>query len=83
MTPESSTLHIQQVLAVLMGSSRCPDWQALLGEGQPERCLLWGCLSQGHMRGEEREGQGPDFLFFVLKLFNLRGWRWENFSLAG
>lgn len=25
-----------------------------------------------HIRGEEREGQGPGFLFFIFKLFNLR-----------
>lgn len=65
------------------GQIQVPHWQALLGEGQPEGCILWGCLSEGRMRGEEREGQGPGFLFFIFKLFNLRGWRWDNFPLAG
>lgn len=61
----------------MLGRARHPDWQAQFGEGQPKRCILWGCLSEGHMRVEEREGQGSGFLF-IFKLFNLRDWRWDN-----
>ena len=42
-------------------------------KGPPtERCILWGCLCEGHMRGEETEGQGLGILLFIFKLFNLR-----------
>lgn len=64
------------------GQIQVPGLAASAWGGQPEGCIL-GCLSEGRMRGEEREGQGPGFLFFIFKLFNLRGWRWDNFPLAG
>lgn len=54
-----------------------------------QRCILRGCLPEGHRSVKEREAQGPSCLvftflkFFIFKLFNLRGWRWDNFPFAG
>lgn len=82
MTPKSSTLHIQEVLAVPLGRSRCLDWEAVLRKGHLRDAFCGAACLEGTW-GESKESHGPGFLFFIFKLFNLRGWRWDNFLLAG
>ena len=40
-----------------------------LGKGNPQRCVLWGSLSEGQVRVEEKRGAGLSDIYFLFLNF--------------